>query len=113
MTCKVFAKTDGKESELYKELESILGEDMAISEYAKISGDKFIRFFGDYEDAFKNEYKNDINLPLGSKISARVNSQGEPKLIKKIVVKGDKVTEYDQYYFQFESLKLLRIAWPA
>lgn len=103
MACTVFAKTDGKESELYKELESILGEEMATSEYSKISGDKFKKMFGDYEQGYKNGYSEDINLPEGSKMSQRVNVQGEPKLIKKRVIKGDKVTEYNQYYFQFEN----------
>jgi len=101
MACKVFAKTDGRESGLYKELERILGEDAALAEYSKISGNKFVDLFGDYATSFSNGHSEDINLPLGSKISTRVNDQGEPKLIKKRVIKGDKVTEYDQYYFQF------------
>lgn len=101
MDCKVFAKTDGKESGLYKELERILGEDAALAAYSKISGNKFMGLFGDYVTSFQNGYSEDINLPLGSKISNRVNDQGEPKLIRKRVINGDKVTEYDQYYFQF------------
>lgn len=97
--CQIFAKTDRKESILYKELERILGEEEAISVYNKVGGDNFISAFGDYNQAFKDQYAGDANLPASHKISTRVNDQGQPKLTKKIVIKGDKVTEYEQYYF--------------
>jgi predicted DNA binding CopG/RHH family protein len=101
MSCTQFAKTDGRESELYKELEKVLGEKDALLMYAKANGNEFNAMFGDYLSSFKNGHADDINLQVEDKVSTRVNDQGEPKLIKKTVVKGDKVTSYNQYYFQF------------
>jgi hypothetical protein len=101
MSCTQFAKTDGRESGLYKELERILGEKDALIEFAKVNGDEFNKLFGDYMSAFKNGYSGDINLPMSDKVSLRVDEQGYPKLIRKEVIKGDKITKYDQYYFQF------------
>lgn len=101
MSCTQFAKTDGRESGLYKELEKVLGEKDALAEFAKVNGAEFNALFGDYMSSFKNGHSGDINLPMSDKVSRRVDDQGYPKLIRKEVIKGDKVTKYDQYYFEF------------
>lgn len=101
MSCTQFAKTDGRESGLYKELERVLGEKDALAEFAKVNGAEFNALFGDYMSSFEKGHSQDINLPMSDKVSLRVDEQGYPKLIRKEVIKGDKVTKYDQYYFQF------------
>lgn len=83
--CKILNKTNGKESELYKELYNVLGtHELAESAYSSVMSEGFQEDFGDWVDNYEYAF-------FDSTMALRQNDQGEPKLFKK---EGT-----DQYYF--------------
>lgn len=91
-SCKILNKTNGKESELYKELYNVLGtEELATEAYASVMSDGFQEDFGDWVDNYEYAF-------FDSTMAMRQNDAGEPKLFRK---KGT-----DQYYFEGKSERI-------
>lgn len=85
MSCKVISSTNEKESALYNELLKVLGtHELAEENFARVMGNDFKEFFGDWVVEYNSEYSENPQM------LSRVNEMGEPKLF----------TRNNQHYFE-------------